>query len=215
MKTVCIVQARMTSTRLPGKSMMPIMGFPLIEHVLTRCILIVGVDQVVLAIPDSADSDELEVPAERVGIPVFRGPEHDVLKRYALAAKKYEADVICRITGDCPLIDPIVASLVLKPVLDGAADYCSNVHPRTYEKGLDVEVFTRWALAVADRDAKAPKQREHVTPFMVRNKIFRRKTITSSIDRDKNTNWSVDTIEDLEAVRNEFAKRYAVDATVS
>ena len=215
MRAVCIVQARMTSKRLPGKSMMHIQGYPLIEHVLTRCMTIVGIDQVVLAVPDTMESDPLEVPAERHGIAVFRGPEENVLKRYALAARRYRADVILRITGDCPLICPVIASNVLKPVLDGEVDYCSNIHPRTYEKGLDCEAFTRWALVVADRDATTKQAREHVTPYIVGNKTFRRRTITSSIERDTTTNWSVDTREDLDRVRLEFDRRIPSNVIVS
>lgn len=213
MKVVCIVQARMGSTRLPGKSMMTIGEWPLIEHVLTRCLLIPNVDQVVLAVPNEAASDDLESVADALEIETYWGPEHDVLKRYTLAAKQHKADVICRITGDCPLLDPVVAGLVIQPVKDGQADYCSNVHPRTWEKGLDVEAFTLWSLLVADRDATKASDREHVTPFIYENPVVRLANVAAppEEEHDPKLNWSVDTKTDLARVRKEFKRRFPDD----
>ena len=208
MKTVCIVQARMGSKRFPGKVLQDLHGYPVLEHVLARCTMIQGIDDVVLAVPDEMASDELEAVADKLEIPTFRGPEDDVLKRYALAAKQYKADVIMRITSDCPLIDPWAAALVLAPVKAGECEYCSNVHPRTYEKGLDAEAFTRWALTVADRDAGKKRDREHVTPYIIDHPSFRQVNVSSPIKRDPNINFSVDTKEDLERVSAEFLRRY-------
>lgn len=205
----------MGSARLPGKVMMDIGGWPMIEHVLIRADLIPNVDQVVLAVPDEVGSDEPEAVAERMGFDVFRGSEDDVLNRYARAAHEHNADVICRITGDCPLLDPAIAALVIAPVRAGQAEYCSNVHPRSWEKGLDVEAFTRWALTVADRDGKRQEDREHVTPFIIDNPVFRQINVSAPEPHDINLNWSVDTEEDLERVRAEFEKRYPYDKVPS
>lgn len=208
MKAVCIVQARMGSTRLPGKVLKTIGGYPMLEHVLARCTMIPNIDETVLAVPDELGSDELEAIADRFDMLTVRGPECDVLKRYSIAAKAAKADVICRITSDCPLFSPTVAQLVVAPVKAGEADYCSNIHPRSYQKGLDVEAFTNWTLKIADRDATKAEDREHVTPYIYDNPVFRVCNVESPVKCDTKLNWSVDTEEDLERVRNEFHKRF-------
>lgn len=208
MKTVCIVQARVGSTRLPGKVLKDIGGHPVLEHVLARCSLIPNVDETVLAVPDEMESDALESVADAFEMLTIRGPEHDVLKRYAIAAQITKADVICRITGDCPLFSPTVAQLVIEPVRAGEADYSSNVHPRSYEKGFDVEAFTSWALKIADRDATKAEDREHVTPYIYDNPVFRVHNVESPVKCDTELNWSVDTQEDLDHVCKEFDRRF-------
>jgi len=211
MKAVCIVQARMGSKRLPGKIMMDLCGWPVLEHVLTRALLIKGIDKVVLALPDHPDSDEPAQVAANLNVSVVYGPEDDVLKRYVIAARKYGADLVMRITADCPLLDPEIASFVLQGIVDSRTDYCSNVHPRSWEKGLDVEVFTRWALEAAHRDATKKKDREHVTPWIIDNPIFSMSNVAASESHDVELNWSVDTQEDLDRVRAEFNRRYPND----
>ena len=167
MTTVCIVQARLTSTRLPAKMMLSLGGETVIRHVLRRCKEIPGIDKVVCATPVEK-SEPLRREATALGVKVVQGSEHDVLGRYRKAALLVNADIIMRITGDCPLIDPDVCGRVLDLMEDGV-DYASNVDPRGFPKGLDCEVFTMQALERAHKEADDPYDREHVGPWMQRN----------------------------------------------
>lgn len=163
MKVVCIVQARMGSKRLPGKVLLPLNSHTVIGEVLTRCKRIPGVDEVVCAIPQQDDKLMWEISKYVSG---FRGDEHDVLSRYYGAAEAYNADIIMRITGDCPLISPELCGEILRQFKEHNAVYGSNLEPRTFPKGLDCEVFTMNALALANSLARDEKDREHVTTFM-------------------------------------------------
>lgn len=193
MRAVAIVQARMTSTRLPGKVMFTLGQRPVIHHVLSACRRIHGINDVVCAVPDSPESAPIIAEAEALGCGVTVGPEHDVLARYDKAAMESHANVIVRVTADCPMIDPVVCGLVLSPVLAGCADYCSNVNPRTYPKGLDCEAFTAALLYRAHKEAEDPYEREHVTPYMQTADRVRRFNLDGPGDTG---NYSLDTPED-------------------
>lgn len=169
MNTVCVVQARTNSTRLPGKVLLPLNGHTVIAEVLTRCWQIPGVDKVVCAVP--IGDDQLAKEAARFG-PVASGPEHDVLNRYYRAAVIHKASIVMRVTGDCPLISPELCGAVLAKLKYEHADYASNVHPRTFPKGMDCEVFTFNILERAEREAN-DDEREHVTTWMLRSNIKR------------------------------------------
>ena len=164
---VCIVQARLTSNRLPGKVMYPLNGEPVIRHVLRRCKQIKGIDRVVLAAPDDVRSTVLAVEARTLQVETFYGSETDVLERYFYAALNNRAKIVMRITADCPLIDPGICANVLSILGDN--DYISNVYPRSTPRGHDCEVFTFDALHKAHREATDPYDREHVTPYMQKN----------------------------------------------
>lgn len=194
MTAVCIVQARIGSTRLPGKVMLPLAGEPVIHRVLRRCGMIWDIDQVVCAVPDEARSAPIAAEAASLGIPVVYGSETDVLARYHQAAVEHRADVVLRVTADCPMIDPAVCALVLGPVLAGAADYASNVLPRTWPKGLDCEAFTFAALDRAHREATDAYDREHVTPWLQRACGIRRVNIDGPGKGD--VSLTLDTPED-------------------
>ena len=198
MTTVCIVQARLTSIRLPGKVMYPLYGEPVIRHVLRRAKQIEGIDRVVLAVPDDTRSTVLAVEARSLGVETFYGSETDVLERYFFAALNNRAKIIMRITADCPFIDPVVCAQVLT-LLDGA-DYASNVYPRSSPKGLDCEVFTFHALTRAHREAIAPYDREHVTSFIQKNM----KTNSLSGEHDQETNYCIDTAQDYARLKKLF-----------
>lgn len=189
MTAVCIVQARMTSKRLPAKMMLSLGGEPVIRHVLRRCQEIPGVDRVVCATPVDK-SRPLWREARALGITVVQGSEHDVLGRYRKAALLTNADIIMRVTGDCPLIDPEVCGRVLGLMEDGV-DCASNVMPRGFPKGLDCEVFTAAALERAHQEADDPYDREHVTPWMQRN-LF---CVNLDGPDDPNLDWCLDTLE--------------------
>lgn len=178
-KVVCIVQARTGSTRLPGKVLLPLNGHTVIEEVLERCKTIKGVDQVVLAIPDTLRNDKLAIIGHR-HCPVFRlSLENDVLRRYAACANAYNADVVMRITGDCPLLCPELCGDVLQLFFEAEAEYACNNDPPTFPKGFDCEAFTNDLLQQCDRIANGPNAREHVTPLMREATHVRRVNLAS------------------------------------
>ncbi len=198
---VAIVQARMGSTRLPGKVLASLEGQPMIEHVLRRCAQIRLVDAVIVAIPDTHQDDALAHLLGTRHYPVFRGPEEDVLERYRQAAEAFRADVVVRITADCPFIDPDVSDQVITTFLQGRADYVSNTVERTYPRGLDTEVFSIEALRRAAREADDPADREHVTRYIWRNPTKYRQVQVKAQGDFSHLRWTVDTEEDLAFAR--------------
>lgn len=202
MKIVAIVQARMGSTRLPNKVMRPICGLPMIDLLLMRLSLSNRIDQIVLATSDDPRNDPLARHVEALGYAVFRGSEHDVLDRYYHAAQEAKADVVVRITGDCPLIDPELVDAVIGKFADSDADYGSNIEPPTYPDGLDVEVFSFKSLDIAWRQAIS-QQREHVTTLMRESAQFRRANLASNVDHSAER-WTVDEADDFEVISRVF-----------
>ena len=211
MKTLIIIQARMTSTRLPGKVMRPVLGRPLLSYLLERLRKAPSANEVILAMPD----DDRSVPmvelcrAERA--PYFLGSENDVLARFHGAASRFVADVIVRITADCPLIDPDIVELTIRHFLDasGRFDYVANwdfdpstrMASHTFPLGMSVEVFTFAALSEAHRNATAGPEREHVTPYLYvepgrfsLGHVYRSEPLAHH-------RWTVDTPEDFELIR--------------
>lgn len=162
MRVVAIIQARLGSTRLPGKVMKWLGPATVLGHVIDRVSRCPLVDEVVVATPDR----EIALEAAAYGADTFIGSEHDVLERYYYAASSWFADVVVRITADCPLIDPDVIGLVISKYRALDVDYASNTIVRTYPQGLDVEVFSFAALDRAWKEATLPAHREHVTPYM-------------------------------------------------
>lgn len=200
MTVACIVQARQGSTRLPNKVLADIAGKPMITRVLERCMAIPGVDIVVCATP--SDDEEL-IRAASATTEVVGGSEADVLDRYVDAAYFTEADVIMRVTGDCPLIDPVICGQVLDLFLKHKAGYASNVYPdRSFPKGLDCEVFSRDVLLDAARISTAAYDREHVTPWMQRQASV---VVLSQKPNRSYMRWVVDTQADLDFVRSVYA----------
>lgn len=206
-RVVVIVQARLGSTRLPGKTLAEIEGRPMLAHVTERAQAIPGVTETVVATTTNPIDEAIAAFARGAGIPCMRGSEEDVLDRFRLAAIERGAEVIVRVTADCPLLDPEVAGLVLGEYLDGPAafDYVSNVHPPTYPDGLDTEVFSREALEVAWREARMPSDREHVTSYIWRRPERFRLTNVSSREDWSAHRWTVDAEADLAFVRAVFA----------
>lgn len=198
MKTVAVIQARMGSSRLPGKVMMELGGVPVLAHVVARARAAPGVDAVCVATPITSQDDPLAELAQSLGAEVARGSETDVLSRYALAAEVTGADRVVRITADCPFLDPRVTGRVLG-LLDTGADYASNVAPRSWPKGLDVEAFTRHALVRAHEQAVDAYDREHVTPWMRAELPCANAALPS--DARAGWRWTLDHPEDLEFCR--------------
>lgn len=168
MNVVTIVQARMSSTRFPGKIMKEVLGKPLIAYELERLKRSALTRSLVLATTGNPQDLQVIEVSQRLGISSFRGSEEDVLDRYLHAAEEFQADVIVRISGDCPLIDPAVVDQAIRLFLEHepSYDYVSNTIVRTYPRGMDVEVFSYSALKEAFRNAEKSYEREHVTPFI-------------------------------------------------
>ncbi len=198
MTTAAIIQARVTSTRFPGKVLAKIAGQTVLSRVIERAKLIPFVDIVVVAMPADDASIPIYEIARDMGVMCSSGSEDDVLSRYYDAAQMYGIDnVILRITADCPFIDPVVAGEVLSLLKAQGLDYTSNSFPvRTYPKGLDVEAFTFDCLEAAHLKANKPYDREHVTPWMQRTKGILRGNVRQKIDRS-GLNWCVDYPEDI------------------
>lgn len=166
-RTVIIAQARMSSTRLPGKTLMDLGGKPVIDHVIARARAARLADDVWVATTTDATDDVLARHLDNAGVPCVRGSLDDVLARYVQAAEESRADTIVRITCDCPLIDPEVIDATIAAFrVPPEVDYCGNTLKRTYPIGMDTEVFSRAALERASAEAKLPHEREHVTPYL-------------------------------------------------
>jgi len=171
-KRVCaIIQARMSSTRLPGKVLKPVRGRPLLAHMMERVSRAHNLHEIVVATTVSGADAEIVGLCEKSGFACFRGSEDDVLDRYYQAALQMKCDVVVRLTGDCPLIDPKVIDDVIGAYLSGHYDYVANTAPPvgTFPDGMDVEVFSFGALERAWREAMKPSEREHVTFYFWKN----------------------------------------------
>lgn len=196
----------MGSTRLPGKVLAHLGGETVLARVARRLSRANLVHQVVIATSMQAADLAIVKECDRLQLPCFRGAESDVLDRYYAASHEFHADVIVRVTSDCPLIDPQIVDRTISVFQGATADYASNVVRRTYPRGLDVEVFTRQALERAWSEAREAYQREHVTPYF--NEHPERFRIASdSWDEDYSQfRWTLDTYEDLKLIRTIYSR---------
>lgn len=205
MKTVAIIQGRMSSRRLPGKILEDIAGMPLLAHVIRRAKAAGVFDEVIVATSLERSDDPVQDFCKTTGVSCFRGNLNDVLDRYYQAAKYHGADRIARLTGDCPLLDPAVIRRVVD-ALDSQYDYVSNVLHRSFPKGLDTEVFSIQTLTRVWEQARLPSEREHVTPFIYKNPtLFRIGEVTQKPDHSA-LRWTVDEPRDLDFVRAVFGQ---------
>ncbi len=212
MKTVIIVQARMTSTRLPGKVLKRIMDKPLLEYQIERLQRASLADETVIATTINDSDIPIVELCRHLAIPCFRGSENDVLARYHDTALKHDADIIVRVTSDCPLIDPIVIDRVIGFFKDnyGVYDYVSNVQTRTYPRGLDCEVLTSSVLEEICLEALEPPDREHVTPYIYGHpERFIIGSVTYFEDQSHHR-WTVDTPEDFILIKNILENIYPI-----
>ncbi|MFZ5994608.1 MAG: aminotransferase class III-fold pyridoxal phosphate-dependent enzyme [Thermodesulfobacteriota bacterium] len=204
---LAIIQARMGSTRLPGKVLADICGKPMLWHVWNRVRTVPSVDKAVVATSVNQADDPVADFCMRHEIEYFRGNEADVLDRFYQAAKTFCADGVVRITADCPLIDPDVVDRVIRVYLGGDYDYVSNTLRYTYPDGLDTEVFTFAALEAAWREARRASEREHVTPYVRTSGQFRLMNVENAVDLSVcGFRWSVDETRDLDFVRAVYAR---------
>lgn len=205
---LAVLQARFSSSRLPGKVLMPLVGRPMLEREIERVRRARRVDSVVVATSTDASDDKIAALCEEIGTECFRGSLNDVLDRFYQAARGHAPDAVVRITGDCPLIDPDVIDKAVGLFLTGATDYVSNALAPTYPDGLDVEVVRMAALEVAWREAKLPSEREHVTPFIWKQPD-RFRAVSIQQDNDlSGLRWTVDTAADYEFVSRVYETLY-------
>jgi spore coat polysaccharide biosynthesis protein SpsF (cytidylyltransferase family) len=206
MKTVAIIQARMGSTRLPNKVLADIDGAPMLARVVRRVRQAKSIDDVVVATSTHPQDDAVEAFCRAEGIACFRGSEDDVLDRYHGAARAAGADIVVRISADCPLHDPSVIDAVVKRFDPARHDYVSNTVDRTYPDGLDTEVFSIAALERAWREARWSSEREHVTPYIWKQpNLFRIEQVTQPRNLS-DLRWTVDEPRDLALVRELYRR---------
>lgn len=206
MKIVAMIQARTGSTRLPGKVLKEIEGETMLARVVERVRRARLINEFLVATTDHAADDAILAECKRLAVKVSRGDQDDVLDRYYRAAQLAKAEVVVRITSDCPLIDPDVIDKTVTAFLEAKPDYASNALERTYPRGLDTEVMSFTALSRAWQEARKPYEREHVTPYIYEHPDkFKLLSVTGAADFSSHR-WTVDTAEDLEFVRTIYAR---------
>lgn len=209
-RCVATIEARMNSSRLPGKILRPILGKPTLEHLVERVRRSKLVNEVVVATTVSPQDDAVEVWAKKAGIAIFRGSEEDVLLRVLEAQRAYKGDVIVELTGDCPLLDPQIIDQVLKYYLDHDTDYVSNSKERSYPLGFDVKIFSREALEEVHRISQDPADREHVSLYLYEHpEKFTVHTIMAPPELHRpQYRICVDTLDDFTAAESIFKALY-------
>ena len=206
MKVVAIIQARMGSTRLPGKVLMDLEGETVLARVVNRLRRARLITEFLVATTDQAADDAIVTECRRLSVSVSRGDHDDVLDRYYRAAQLTKADVIVRITSDCPLIDAEVTDKTVAAFLEARPDYASNSLVLTYPRGLDTEVMSFAALGRAWKEARKQYEREHVTPYIYQHPTeFKLLSVTDDADHSGHR-WILDTPEDLEFVRAVYSR---------
>jgi spore coat polysaccharide biosynthesis protein SpsF len=210
LKTVCTIEARMRSTRLPGKVLRPILGRPMLALMIERLQRIRQVDDIVVATTDNPTDDAIADLACQAGVKSFRGSEQDVLNRVLEAARSVRADLIVETTGDCPLIDPGVIDQLIATFKCNSVDYCSNVLSRTYPRGMDAQVFPVVALTQVAQLTQDPTDHEHVSLYIYEHpERFRLLNIASGLAPEiADLRLTVDTPEDFDLVSCVFESLY-------
>ena len=205
--TMAIVQARMSSTRLPGKVLLPLAGKPMIVRELERIARAARIDRVVVATSTDSSDDEIASVVEAAGFDVIRGALDDVLDRFTDAIEIHQPDVVVRITADCPLISPAVIDQVIEQFHESDADYVSNTMDPTFPDGLDVEVVSAEVLTTVAQSSTDPHEREHVTLGVYRRVgEFTIENVKESAGRDlSHLRWTVDTEDDYRFVERIYS----------
>ena len=204
---LAIIQARMGSTRLPGKVMMDLVGKPVLWHVIDRVKSSKFVDKIVVATTISKNDLQIVEFCAKNKINVYTGSEDDVLDRYYQTARLFKADNVIRITADCPLHDPYVIDDVISKHLNENNDYTSNTLKETYPDGLDCEVMTYLTLEEAWRNARLLSEREHVTQYIIKNEKFKMGCLLNGMDRSSDR-WTLDTDADYEFIKYVYNELY-------
>jgi len=207
MNIVAIIQARTQSTRLPNKVLREINGTPLIKILLSRIKKSKKINKIIVAIPTGFLDDELASYIKSLGFQVYRGSENNVLSRYYESSRKFKADVIVRITADCPLVDSELIDECIQNFLIGGYDYYSNIAPSTFPDGLDIEVISFSALEKANKKAVSKYDKEHVTPFIRNCENFKQGNLLNDQDLS-HLRWTVDESIDFDVVVNIYQEFY-------
>jgi len=210
MKTIATIEARMTSTRLPGKVLMPAVGKPMLELMIERLRWAPSIEEIVVATTVNAADDPIVALAERLGAGVWRGSEEDVLSRVLGAAQHYQADVIVETTGDCPLIDPEIVEACIQAYRSSGVDYLSNILERSYPIGMDTQVFSTAVLADVAERTQDPQDHEHVSLFIYRHpELYSLKNLKAPpSETDPELRLTLDTAEDYQLICAVFAALY-------
>ena len=210
MRTVLIIEARMGSSRLPGKTLVPILGRPMLERMIERLQRSQRMDEIVVATTTEPEDAAIEELTRRLGVGCFRGSSEDVLDRVLRAAQTYEADVIVETTGDCPVIDPAVVDRVVETFASGGYDFVSNVLEWTYPRGLDVKVFPTRVLAEVAELTRDPADHEHVSLYIYEHpERYRLRNVAAPPDACRpDLRLTVDTEEDLALIRTIYESLY-------
>lgn len=212
-KIVIVVQARMSSSRLPGKVMLPILGESLLYRMIGRLKMTRHEAQIVIATSEEPGDDIIEQEASKIGIPCFRGSLNNLLDRHYQVAKQYNADIVLKIPSDCPLIDPRVIDQVLDVYFDhpGQFDFVSNLHPATFPDGNDVEIMTMACIEKTWKEASRQLELEHTTPYIWENpekfKIYNVVWNTGN-DYSMTHRFTIDYPADYEFIKTVFEELY-------
>jgi spore coat polysaccharide biosynthesis protein SpsF (cytidylyltransferase family) len=212
-KVVAILQARVSSSRLPAKVLLPILNKPMLLRQIERIQKSLLLDEIVIATSDTDSDNPIESLCLSENIAFYRGSLDNVLNRFINAADIYKADVIVRLTGDCPLTDPELIDKIVSEFLSSKLDYLSNCDPATFPDGLDVEVLSYNALKDASINATLPSQREHVTPYIRNNKDLFSIGNYKSIKNYSNFRWTVDEPEDFDLINKIYEYLYPIDSS--
>jgi spore coat polysaccharide biosynthesis protein SpsF len=182
-KIVSTIEARMTSSRLPGKVLLSAAGRPMLDHLVDRLRAVALLDEIVLATTINDQDEPLVKFAKEKGIPCYRGSEEDVMERVLKAAESVSADIIVEITGDCPILDPLLVEQTIQVFLNNDCDYASNANVRSYPDGMDTQVFRLETLRKSFSMTSDPLDREHVTLHIRQHpKIFRQVNLVATSD---------------------------------
>ena len=212
-KIVIVVQARMSSSRLPGKVMLPVLGESLLYRMIERLKMIRHEAQIVIATSEESGDDIIEHEAPKIGVPCFRGSLNNLLDRHYQVAKQYNADIILKIPSDCPLIDPRIIDQVLDFCFENPDqyDFVSNLHPATFPDGNDVEIMTMTCIEKAWKEATRPLELEHTTPYIWENpEKFRIGNVTWNTGKDYSMShrFTIDYQADYDFIEAVFEELY-------
>ncbi|MGN6638136.1 MAG: cytidylyltransferase domain-containing protein [Mucilaginibacter sp.] len=219
-RILIVVQARMGSSRLPGKVMLPLLGKSLLARMIERLQMVCRPAQIIIATSVNSEDDIIEQEAVNIDVPCFRGSPENLLERHYLASVKHNADIVLKIPSDCPLIDPRIVDEVLDFFFDhpGKYDYVSNLHPATWPDGNDVEVMTMYCLGKTWRMATRHLELEHTTPYIWENPDqFRVGNVSWDSDKDYSMShrFTIDYSEDYEFIKRVYEELYPTDPAFS
>lgn len=214
-KIVIVVQARMSSSRLPGKVLLPILSESLLYRMIERLKMISHEAQIVIATSEENGDDIIEQEASKIGVPCFRGSLNNLLDRHYQVAKKYKADIVLKIPSDCPLIDPTIIDQVLDFYFEnpGQYDFVSNLHPATFPDGNDVEIMTMACIEKTWKEASRQLELEHTTPYIWENpEKFKIGNVAWSTGNDYSMThrFTIDYLADYEFIKTIFEELYPI-----